>query len=47
MAFVNDERIVYNWYWSEADENDLPIDHEYRFVKRIYWRRDNHDSYDR
>jgi hypothetical protein len=36
LAFVNDDRIVYNWYWSEADENGLPTNHKERFVERVY-----------
>jgi len=37
LVFVNDERIAYNWYWTEADPKDanLPLDHSVRFKERV------------
>jgi hypothetical protein len=42
LAFVNADRIVYNWTWAEADEKALalgtylPDDYETRFEKQVY-----------
>ena len=37
MVFVTDERVVYNWYWSECDEQDshLPADYGTRFFEQV------------
>jgi len=37
MAFVDDERIVYNWYWYQSDrENErLPDDYGNRFERQL------------
>jgi hypothetical protein len=37
MVFVTEERIVYNWYWSECDagESHLPSDYTDRFLERV------------
>ena len=38
LIYVTDERILYNWYWDEADEDDihLPNDYENRFLERLF-----------
>lgn len=42
LVFVNADRVVYNWTWSEADKcalvrrECLPADYENRFEKRVY-----------
>lgn len=37
LAFVNKERIVYNWGWEQADPMDaaLPEEYEDRFQRRV------------
>lgn len=37
LVFVNDEGVVYNWRWEQADLDDplLPVDHQTRFKKRL------------
>jgi hypothetical protein len=36
VAFVNSDRVVYNWHWVEADPQDsrVPKDHQKRFRTR-------------
>ncbi len=38
LIFVNDERVVYLWYWGKCDAVDdhLPIDYEGRFRERVW-----------
>jgi hypothetical protein len=42
LVFVNDDRVVYNWTWENADENALangkylPADYENRFSRQVY-----------
>lgn len=37
LVFVSEERVIYNWYWSECDRYDshLPEDYESRFDERL------------
>jgi len=37
LVFVNEEWVVYNWYWYKSSEGDpdLPADHEQRFRERL------------
>lgn len=37
LVFVNDDRIIYNWRWEEADPDNknLPKDCEHRFTERV------------
>ena len=42
LAFVNADRVVYNWSWADADEQALargeymPVDYKERFDKPVY-----------
>jgi hypothetical protein len=37
MVFVTDERVIYNWYWTECDgqQSHLPADYETRFLEKV------------
>ena len=37
LVFVNEEKVVYNWTWCEADPSDdkIPIDSDTRFKERL------------
>jgi hypothetical protein len=37
LVFVDDERVAYNWRWEKADADnaDLPLNHETRFRTRL------------
>lgn len=37
LAFVNTEKVVYNWRWepTDGDRRDLPIDHQSRFKRNL------------
>jgi hypothetical protein len=37
LVFVNDEGVAYNWRWEKADADnlELPKDHETRFTRRL------------
>ena len=37
LVFVTDERVIFNWYWCEADkyERHLPSDYENRFLEKV------------
>ena len=38
LAYVTDEQVLYNWYWTECDPvtKNLPVDHEERFKEKVF-----------
>jgi hypothetical protein len=38
LVFVTEERVLYNWYWYEADghESHLPADYDSRFLEQVW-----------
>ena len=37
LVYVTDERVVYNWFWDDADSSNpnLPINHDSRFKRQV------------
>ena len=37
LVFVTDDRVIFNWYWCEADKREcyLPSDYENRFLEKV------------
>jgi len=38
LVFVNEERVLFNWFWVKVDPSDrrLPVDHEIRFREKVF-----------